>query len=304
MPQTAATHSTARSSIFAISVASVLLLGLAAGGFWAASQVAMVPSAVPAYMAVEGSKDHASLSSSTHAAQLRISSSGPIWREITESQRQVLMPLRERWDNMGALTKRRWLVLADRYPQMDESERTKLVSRMNTWASLSAQQRNQARLNFESARRLSAKELQEKWDAYQALSDAEKKRLLDQANKAKAAKKAKRKIARVAPPKPHPTAPAQHNETPQPHAPVVVETTPVLTPQAAPSQHLEPLQPKTEIPAVSSQPVREPGSTPMVHLPPLPQTHAPITAPGSDAHQPVTPQTPQIATPAAPIAPQ
>ncbi len=161
------------------------------------NQVAMVPSAVPAYMAVEGGSEHASLSSSTHAPQLRISSSGPIWREITEAQRQVLMPLRDRWDSMGALTKRRWLVLADRYPKMDESERNKLVSRMNTWASLSAQQRNQARINFESAKRLSAKELQEKWDEYQALSEAERKRLAEQARKAKAAKKSKAQARRT-----------------------------------------------------------------------------------------------------------
>ena len=154
----------------------MLLLSLAAGGVWVSTQVAMVPSAVPAYMAVEGDHDHTSLSSSTHAPQLRISASGPIWREITPAQRQILMPLRERWDTMGALTKRRWLLLADRYPKMDEAERTKLVSRMHTWASLSAQQRNQARLNFESTKRLSAKELQAKWDAYQALSEAEKNR--------------------------------------------------------------------------------------------------------------------------------
>jgi len=160
--------------VLGICVASVLLLGLAAGGIWSMGQVAMVPSAVPAYMAVEAGGEHASLSSSTHAQQLRRSSSGPSWRDITPAQRQVLTPLRDRWDTMGALAKRRWLVLADRYPQMDESERNKLFSRMNTWASLSAQQRNQARLNFESAKRLSAEELQAKWDAYQALSEAEK----------------------------------------------------------------------------------------------------------------------------------
>ena len=263
MPLTADTPTKPHSPIFAMSVASVLLLCLAAGGLWSMNQVTMVPSAVPAYMAVEDGSDHPSLSSSTHAPQLRISSSGPIWREISEAQRQVLMPLRDRWDSMGALTKRRWLVLADRYPQMDESERNKLVSRMNTWASLSAQQRNQARINFESAKRLSAKELQAKWDEYQALSEAERKRLAEQARKAKAAKKAKRRLAVPAPK----TEAPKKDSTPALHTPATVEALPVETAQAAPTVHLPPMQPP---PAASSQPVSVPQSMPRVDLPPLP----------------------------------
>jgi hypothetical protein len=47
---------------------------------------------------------------------------------------------------------------------------------MQTWSSLSVQQRNQARLNFFTSRQL-ARGLQAKWDAYQALSDEEKRRL-------------------------------------------------------------------------------------------------------------------------------
>lgn len=315
MPQTADTLHRTRSSFFAFGAASVLLLGFVAGGFWAANQVAMVPSAVPAYMAVEDSNDHVSLSSSTHAPQLRISASGPIWREITESQRQVLMPLRERWDSMGALAKRRWLVLADRFPKMDESERAKLVSRMNTWASLSAQQRNQARLNFESTKRLSAKELQEKWDAYQALSEAEKKRLAEQASKAKAAKKTKRKLSRAA--KTKVEAPSNATSTadiakPSTPPPTAVETSPVLTPQAAPMQHLEPLPskknaptPLPEMPAASSQPVWvPPSSIPTTDLPPLPKADASTTVPSADPHQHAGPETVHIPESVAPIATQ
>lgn len=259
MPQTADKPNTLRSNFFAITVASVLLLGFAAGGLWTAGQVALAPSTVPAYLAVKDNTDNSSLSSSTHAPQLRISPSGPIWREITEAQRQVLMPLRERWDTIGALAKRRWLVLADRYPTMDETERTKLVSRMHTWASLSAQQRNQARLNFESARRLSAQELQKKWDEYQALSAAEKNRLAEQARtKARIAKKAKRRLA----------APPQEPESET--LPVV--TQPVATPKASPSIHIAPLPPSAAHTEVLSQPITIPQSMPSVELPPLPVT--------------------------------
>ena len=78
---------------------------------------------------------------------------------------------------MGALTKRRWLVLADRYPSMSEKEQAKLHERMLSWASLSAQQRNQARLNFENAKRLTPDDLLLKWQEYQALTAAEKEHL-------------------------------------------------------------------------------------------------------------------------------
>lgn len=296
MPLTADTSTSSRTSVFAMSLAGVLLLGLAAGGFWSANQVAMVPSAVPAYMAVEGDGHRESLSSNTHAPQLRISSSGPIWREISESQRQILMPLRERWDSMGALAKRRWLVLADRYPKMDESERNKLLSRMNTWASLSAQQRNQARLNFESTKRLSAQELQAKWDEYQALSEAEKKRLAEQARKAKAAKKAKR---RLAVPAPKVEAPKKVIAAPAAPAPAV-QTQAIPTPQAAPSTHLPPLDhaqpikegttaPVMSTPTVATQPVAVPQSMPSVELPPLPALESAGTLDKRQALQPAAP---------------
>lgn len=277
MPLNADTPITSRPPFLAIGLASVLLLVLAAGGIWSMGQVFMVPSAVPAYMAVED-KDHSpSLSSSTHAPQLRISSSGPIWREITESQRIILMPLRDRWESMGALAKRRWLVLADHYPKMGESERNKLVSRMYTWANLSGQQRNQARLNFESTKRLSAQELQAKWDEYQALSEAEKKRLAE-ARQAKTAKKSKRRLA-------VPKAEVQQPVTPSTTAPTaLVETQPVSTPQAIPSVQLGPLNHAHPAPIVSSQPIAVPQSMPRVDLPPLPSPTSNL-----DTHQPATP---------------
>ncbi len=285
MPLNADTPTTTRTSAIAISLASVLLLGLAAGGAWCMGQVAMAPSTVPAYMAVDNTS-RTSLSSSTHAPRLRLSSSGPAWRELTEPQRQILTPLREHWDAMGALAKRRWLVLADRYPKMDESERTKLVSRMNTWASLSAQQRNQARLNFESTKRLSAQELQTKWDEYQALSAAEKQRLAEQARKARSAKKAKR---RIAVPKPQEAPKPAEQVAPAPTAPVIVETQPIAQPQAAPAVHLPPVEhPQPAFaapPEVTSLPIAVPQSMPSLELPPLPAAD-PAPPQDLDTHQP------------------
>ncbi|MGN1056633.1 MAG: DUF3106 domain-containing protein [Comamonas sp.] len=306
MPLISASTPTNRSPWVSLTAASVLLLGLAAGGIWSVSQVAMVPSAVPPALAAQAHDDDgASLSSDAHS-RVRLSSSGPDWRDITAAQRQVLTPLRDRWNTMGALAKRRWLVLADRYPSMDESERNKLDSRMRTWASLSAQQRNQARLNFENIKRLSPQELQAKWDEYQALSEAERQRLAEEARKAKAAKKtkaAKRKLAQVPAKKPvapvHiPAAPAPVEVTSHPvPTPLVVETAPIHSPQAAPSTNLLPLvesPAKMEPLPASSLPVLVPQISTTVDLPPLEALNegaASSPAPATPAAIP-TPETP------------
>ena len=306
MPLTSAPTTISRSSWIAVGLASVLLLGLAAGGIWSSYQVTMVPSAVPPGMAVEEQGDGASLTTDTHS-RLRLSAAGPSWREISEAQRQALMPLRDRWNTMGALAKRRWLVLADRYPTMDEAERNRLVSRMTTWANLSVQQRNQARINFESVKRLSAEELQSKWDAYQALSESEKQRLAEQARKARAAKKSKRRLAQVPPPvppavkddKPVKTGPLPAVITQPVATPSVVESVPVFTPQAAPAVQLTPLEQKSakpEAPAAASQPVAVPQAAPALVLPPL--------HPATDPHPPATATQPPAAHPPAPAAAQ
>lgn len=257
-------HTTSTSCRAATYVAAAVLLGLAIGGGWVVTQVRMAPSAVPAEMSVPVARhgDKRSLSASTHQS-LQRTGSGPVWTELSRAQRDVLAPLQERWNTMGELTKRRWLSLADGFDQLSEDDQDKLRRRMQTWANLSVQQRNQARLNFFSSRQLSADELQSKWDAYQALSEEEKRRLA-----AKAAPKArgaatvlrppsKRKLASVPaanvapasvanPPKILPpalvTVPAAVHGTPAPQPPSPpVQTAPVVTPQAAPAVNLPPL---------------------------------------------------------------
>lgn len=277
-----------------IVMAGLVLLGLALIGAWNIPQVQMLPSALPPDMAITATGSSSGLSKDTHS-QLRLSASGPDWKDITPEQSTVLEPLRRQWPTMSALTKRRWLLLADRYPSMDSKEQEKLHSRMNSWASLSAQQRNQARLNFANVKRLSPQELQAKWDEYQALSDAEKQRLAAKAAVPKGAATAirptpKRKLAQVpaaasAPSVPNPPkiprpSPSSAQPSVQSHPiapPTVVETVPVFTPQAAPILHLPPLRPgleplpasPTHEPIAASRPVQVPQTVHSTDLPPL-----------------------------------
>ena len=96
---------------------------------------------------------------------------------MTPAQQQSLKPLAANWATINEGQKRKWLALSKNYPNMAAAEQAKLHSRMTEWASLSQTQRNQARLNFAETKNLSQDEKSAKWQAYQALSPEEKRKL-------------------------------------------------------------------------------------------------------------------------------
>ena len=253
----------------ATTVAAAVLLGLAIGGGWVVSQVRMAPSAVPAEMSVSSASGKArrSLSAGTHET-LQRASSGPGWKELTRQQREVLAPLHERWGTMGELTKRRWISLADGFDQLQPEDQEKLQKRMQTWSSLSAQQRNQARLNFFTSRQLSPEDLQAKWDAYQALSADEKRRLAAKAApKARGAATAlrpqpKRKLATI------PAASTTQQNVANPPKILLPPPQPPVRQQTAPVTPAAPAAPVTP-PPVQTAPVAVPQAAPVISLPPL-----------------------------------
>lgn len=286
--------------------AGLVLAMLASIGAWLLPEMAMAPSAVPPALAVHEGRGSPRLTTDT-PNKLRLSSAGPEWQDITAAQRQILEPLHLQWPAMGALTKRRWLVLANRYPQMDEKEQAKLHERMLSWASLSAQQRNQARLNFENAKRLTPDELLAKWQEYQALTAAEKERLKAEGLKAEQARKAKntrRKLMRSKPavrPAPAVVEPVQVEAIPLETPSHAVSTSAVPPPQPV---HATPLPPLVE---AAPAPVEVPQQMYTMELPPLSVPPVAPAAPIAPAVPPpsteaVTADTPS-ATPAAPAAP-
>ena len=104
-----------------------------------------------------------------------------MWSELNLSQQLALQPLAENWDDLALGHKRKWLAIIRKYPKMTPEEQTVMHSRMTGWATLSRQQRVQARLNFAEVKQLPADERKAKWAAYQALSDEKKRELADQA---------------------------------------------------------------------------------------------------------------------------
>ena len=101
----------------------------------------------------------------------------PQWSELTPGQQQALKPLVASWANLSEPRKLKWLAMSKNFSQLSSAEQAKLQSRMSEWVNLSAQQRNQARVNYGQAQSISPSEKQLKWQAYQALSDEERRKL-------------------------------------------------------------------------------------------------------------------------------
>lgn len=102
----------------------------------------------------------------------------PSWQDLTPEQQRNLQPLAHQWKQLKEPQKRKWMALGANYASLSPADQVKLHSRMSEWVKLSQQQRAQARLAYANTKKLSSDEKQANWQAYQALSADEKKRLL------------------------------------------------------------------------------------------------------------------------------
>lgn len=110
-----------------------------------------------------------------------LSVGGPGWAELSAAERDILRPLASSWNALTPGHKSKWRQMAKSYPSLPTEEQVKMQGRMKEWVALSPQQRNQARLNFaktkELSKELTPEEKKAKWQAYQALSEEEKRKL-------------------------------------------------------------------------------------------------------------------------------
>lgn len=114
---------------------------------------------------------------STAAAPGVAARPAPGWNALSAGQKQALKPLAGTWNSLSDLQQRKWLALSRNFAAMSPAEQATLHSRMTEWAALSPQQRTLARLNFAETRKLPSDEKKAKWEAYQALSPEEKRKL-------------------------------------------------------------------------------------------------------------------------------
>ena len=161
-------------------VLALALLGvLAAVGGQVVGQMRMAPGTLLAAgaEAAVASPNNARAPAAYGASAVPQVETGPGWETLNTPQKLALYPLAERWALISEAQKRRWLALAANFPALPEDEQAKFHERMTDWASLSAQQRNQARLNYAATNRLAPDDKRAQWEAYQALSEDERRAL-------------------------------------------------------------------------------------------------------------------------------
>jgi hypothetical protein len=100
-----------------------------------------------------------------------------LWQNLTNSQKKALAPLAPHWAQISPAQKNKWLAMSNNFDNLSPREQAILHNRMADWASLSPQQRAQARLNFNETKTLGADQKKTQWEAYQALSQDDRKKL-------------------------------------------------------------------------------------------------------------------------------
>ena len=101
------------------------------------------------------------------------------WERLTEDQKLILAPLESDWSGLTKDRQKKWLEVANRYPRMSEQDKQTLQSRMTSWAHLSTQERQKARDNYLRTLNISPEKKAEAWQAYQQLSEEDKKKLAE-----------------------------------------------------------------------------------------------------------------------------
>lgn len=182
-----------------------------------------------------------------------VEAGGPAWSTLTPQQKQALAPLERDWAQIDGPRKTKWLEVAARLPSMPPEERSRVQQRMTEWARMTPAERGRARLVFQEVKQLSPQERQQRWEAYQALPDEQRRALADRGKRSP-----ERPGAASAPPAP-PLAQAVPKTSatsasrasgPQvkPVAPTVVQakpgaTTRLMTTPPSPPPHQRPGQP-------------------------------------------------------------
>ena len=263
----------ARRTTPAFVLALALLGALAFYGVQVWQQVRMAPgTVVPAEAFTAPS---AARSNDMRAEKTTAPTPGPGWEQLDRTQKLALYPLAPRWAILSEVQKRRWLAIAKTFSTLPPTEQERLHNRMTEWASLSAQQRSQARLNYAVTNKLAPDNKRAQWEAYQALSAEEKNRLAAAATRRSMGAAtavhpvSPRKLVKVPaatasannaanPPKIPVSADWNRPQTPtaaEAKSPAAVETAPVTVPMAVPAP-LPPLPPST--PAAQTTPQLSP----------------------------------------------
>lgn len=99
----------------------------------------------------------------------------PDWSQLTSAQQQILAPLASDWNNFDNKRRKKWLLLAKRYPRMKPEPQQRLQAQMRHWADLTPEQRRIARENYAKLAKQPPEKrevVKRKWQEHQKLKRA------------------------------------------------------------------------------------------------------------------------------------
>jgi hypothetical protein len=150
---------------------------------------------------------------------------GVRWQDLKPAQQAALKPLEHEWSRIDGPGKKKWLEVSARFQKFTPAEQTRMQDRMTQWTKLTPLERGQARLHFQEAKEVPAKDRQARWNAYQALSPEQKR---DLAARAAPPSDASRKSSGAAPAR----SEGASRETPQLKSNIVPNPTFAAPPKA------------------------------------------------------------------------
>jgi hypothetical protein len=106
-----------------------------------------------------------------------VATPGGQWSSLSKVQQTALAPLSATWPTLNDGQRRKWIAVAQNYGNLATADQEKMHSRMVDWAALTPKDRELARLNFAQTKSVGKPERAANWEAYQALSPEEKKKL-------------------------------------------------------------------------------------------------------------------------------
>lgn len=126
-----------------------------------------------------GGSTPATVGTGTAKGQPAVAPTSAAFKALTPQQQKALAPLAKDWGGMRDTQRRKWLEMVRDFHAMPQAEQDRLHGRMAEWATLSFEQRTQARMNFAEASKLDPSQKKAQWEAYQALSPEERSRLTE-----------------------------------------------------------------------------------------------------------------------------
>jgi hypothetical protein len=94
----------------------------------------------------------------------------PDWSQLTPEQQQILAPLSSDWNNWEDRRRKKWLLLAKRYPKMKPDEQQRVQTQMRDWVKLTPEQRRIARENYKKLAKQPPEKreaVKQKWQEHQ-----------------------------------------------------------------------------------------------------------------------------------------